>query len=126
METPKLGHHVEICIDVNDIHETLAYYKKLGFEVYTGGPDKGWCTITDGIMYLALFKDNFIEKEFGVKVLFNYRGGNMNKIIPFLKNQQLNIEKADEKEDGIGDAIIKDPNDFKIYFDTHPVDEKVK
>ncbi|MHA1945999.1 MAG: hypothetical protein ACW97W_07850 [Candidatus Hodarchaeales archaeon] len=41
----------------------------MGFKIYTGGPDKGWCTVTDGIVYLALFPDNFIEKEFGIPVL---------------------------------------------------------
>ena len=47
-ELPKLGHHLEICFSVDNLEKSVAYYQKIGFNVYTGGDDKGWCSMTDG------------------------------------------------------------------------------
>jgi predicted lactoylglutathione lyase len=124
-DIPSLGHHFEICFSVDNLQESIAFYKKLGFKIYTGGPDKGWCTITDGIIYLALFADKFIEKEFGIPVLFNYRGGNIKKIVDYLKTQGIEFSKEKIKEKGTGDAIFTDPNGRVFYFDTADFEERI-
>ena len=122
---PKFGHHFEICFSVDDLAESISFYQKIGFEIYTGGPDKGWCTVTDGIVYLALFADKFIEKEFGIPVLFNYRGGNTRKIVKYLKEKWINFSKEKVREDGTGDAIMKDINGRVFYFDTSPEEDRI-
>ncbi|MFX0212079.1 MAG: hypothetical protein ACFFDT_39265 [Candidatus Hodarchaeota archaeon] len=124
-EIPKLGHHFEICFSVDNLQESIEFYKKLGFKIYTGGPDKGWCTITDGIIYLALFSDKFIEKEFGIPVLFNYRGGNVKKIVESLKAQGIEFSKENLKENGSGSAIFTDINGRVFFFDTSPDEERI-
>ncbi len=124
-EIPQLGHHFEICISVDSLQESIDFYKKLGFKIYTGGPNKGWCTITDGIIYLALFPDKFIEKEFGAPVLFNYRGGNIEKITDYLKTQGISLSKENRKEHGIGSAIFTDINGRVFYFDTSNDEERI-
>ena len=121
----KLGHHFEICFSVDNIERSIEYYSKLGFKIYTGGPEKGWCTITDGIIYLELFKDNFIENEFGVSVLFNYRGGNIEKIVNHLKTKGIDFSKERILEKGTGDAIFTDINGHVFYFDTSPDEERI-
>ena len=123
--TPKLGHHFEICFSVDDLDESVKYYQEMGFKIYTGGPDKGWCTVTDGIVYLALFPDNFIEKEFGIPVLFNYRGGNTGKIVDYLKEKGMKFTKENVREDGTGDAIMKDINGRIFYFDTSLEEDRI-
>ena len=123
--TPKLGHYFEICFSVDDLSESIKYYQEMGFKTYTGGPDKGWCTVTDGIVYLALFPDNFIEKEFGIPVLFNYRGGNTGKIVDYLKEKGMKFTKENVREDGTGDAIMKDINGRIFYFDTSPEEDRI-
>jgi catechol 2,3-dioxygenase-like lactoylglutathione lyase family enzyme len=123
--TPKLGHHIEICFSVEDLDKSVNFYQKMGFKIYTGGPNKGWCTVTDGIIYLALFPDKFIEKEFGIPVLFNYRGGNIGKIVKFLREKGMKFTKENVKENGIGDAIMKDINGRIFYFDTSPEEERI-
>lgn len=92
-EIPRLGHHFEICINVGNLQDSVEFYSKLGFKIYTRGPDKGSCTLTDGLIYLALFPNNFIQKEFGIPVLFNYRGGNVEKIVGCLKSQGITFSK---------------------------------
>lgn len=123
--TPRLGHHFEICFSVKDMEKSVEYYKKLGFTIYTGGIDKGWCTMTDGIVYFALFKDNFIEQEFGVPILFNYRGGNTKKITEALEKQGIEFYKNTAKEDGTGDALFRDINNHVFYIDTAPDEERI-
>lgn len=122
---PRLGHHFEICLSVDNLQESIEFYKKLGFRLYTEGPDKGWCTITDGIIYLALFPDKFIEKEFGIPVLFNYRGGNVKKIVGYLKTQGIKFSKENIKENGTGDAIFTDLNGRIFNFDTSAKEERI-
>ncbi|MHA2075820.1 MAG: hypothetical protein ACW97X_14460 [Candidatus Hodarchaeales archaeon] len=122
---PQLGHHFEICISVDNLQESIDFYKKLGFRIYTGGPNKVWCTLTDGIIYLALFSDKFIEKEFGIPVLFNYRGGNIKKVIEYLKTQGISFSKENIKENGTGNAIFTDINGQVFYLDTSPDEERI-
>ena len=124
-EVPQLGHHFEICISVDNLQESIDFYNKLGFQIYTGGPNKGWCTITDGIIYLALFPDKFIEKEFGIPVLFNYRGGNIKRITENLKTQGISFSKENIKENGTGNAIFTDINGRVFYFDTSIDEERI-
>ncbi|MFW9917141.1 MAG: hypothetical protein ACFFGZ_16160 [Candidatus Thorarchaeota archaeon] len=124
-EIPRLGHHFEICIDVENLPDSIEFYGKLGFEIYTGGPDKAWCTVTDGLIYLALFPDNFIQKEFGIPVLFNYRGGNVEKIVEYLKAQGITFSKETLMENGLGSAIFTDINRRVFYFDTSEDEERI-
>ncbi|RMG28752.1 MAG: hypothetical protein D6732_18365 [Methanobacteriota archaeon] len=126
MDKPlKLGHHLEICFSVENMEKTIEFYKKLGMKIYSGGPDKGWCTMTDGTAYFALFPQGFIEKEFGVKILFNFRGGNITKLIAYLKNRGIKFQKENPREDGTGDAIFTDPEGNKFYLDTVDFEERI-
>ena len=124
-KVPRLGHHFELCFSVKDMGETVEFYKKLGFKIYSGGVDKGWCTITDGVIYFALFEDKFIEKDFGVKFLFNYRGGNIKKIFKALKVQGIEPYDRKENEDGTGEGKFKDNNGNVIYIDTVAEEERI-
>jgi len=121
----RFGHHFEICFSVKNLHQSIDYYLNLGFKIYSGGKDEGWCTVTDGMIYLAMFPDNFIEKEFGVPVLFNYRGGNIQEIVTFLKNQGIKFSKERILKKGTGDAIFTDINGQVFYFDTSPEEERI-
>ncbi|MHA2503801.1 MAG: VOC family protein [Candidatus Kariarchaeaceae archaeon] len=127
MEAPRLGHHFEICIDVDDMEESIEFYSNLGFTIYTGGADKGWCTLTDGLVYFALFSGGFIKHEFGVPVLFNYRGGNTPRINAHLEKMGVEFLKREENVEGpgTGDTIILDPNGYKFYFDTTKDEDRV-
>ena len=124
-EITRLGHHFEICFSVDSLPESIAFYQKLGFKIYTGGSDKGWCTLTDGIVFLALFPDEFIEKEFGIPVLFNYRGGNVHKIVDYLKTQGIEFSKESTQTNGTGNAIFTDPNGRVFFFDTAEDEERI-
>ncbi|WP_455464874.1 hypothetical protein [Candidatus Hodarchaeum mangrovi] len=121
----RFGHHFEICFSVKNLQESIDYYINLGFKIYTGGKNKGWCTVTDGMIYLAMFPDNFIEKEFGIPVLFNYRGGNIQKIVAFLKKRGIKFSKERILEKRTGEAIFTDINGQVFYLDTSPKEERI-
>ncbi|MHA1977605.1 MAG: hypothetical protein ACW98I_11930 [Candidatus Hodarchaeales archaeon] len=125
LKTQRLGHHFEICFSVANIQDSISFYKKLGFKIYTGGADQDWCTLTDGMIYLALFSDNFIEKEFGIPVLFNYRGGNIEKVVTHLKEQEIIFSRENIKKNGLGDAVFTDPNGRVFYLDTVEEEERI-
>ncbi|MFX0207877.1 MAG: hypothetical protein ACFFDT_17950, partial [Candidatus Hodarchaeota archaeon] len=82
-------------------------------------------TLTDGIIYLALFPDKFIEREFGVPVLFNYRGGNVQKIVDYLKAQKVEFSKENVQPDGTGSALFTDLNGRVIFLDTVKDEERI-
>ena len=121
----KLGHHLEICFSVKNMTESIEFYSRLGFKIYTGGSDKGWCTMTREGVYIAMFPDKFIDKEFNVPILLNFRGGNLSKIVPQLENQGIKFTKQNVKGDGTGDAIFVDPDGIKFYIDTSLNEERV-
>lgn len=121
----KLGHHLEICFSVDSLSQAIEYYLQLGFVIYSGGTDKGWCTLTDGITYFALFPNNFIENEFGVKTLLNYRGGNILKITSALQQQGIALEKVTANMDGTGSALFTDIAGNRVFVDTGPDEERI-
>ncbi len=81
--------------------------------------------MTDGLAYFAIFPNGILEKEFGVKVLFNYRGGNIKKIIGHLKEKGIQFENENPKEDGTGGAIFSDTDGNKFFLDTVDFEERV-
>ena len=124
-EVPKLGHHLEICFSVDNLGEAIDYYASLGFKVYSGGKDKGWCTVTDGLAYFSLFPDNFIEREFGVKMTLNYRGGNVTNIAEKLKEMGIKLENDKSRDDGTGNFIFEDIAGNRIFIDTAPDEDRI-
>lgn len=125
MDIPKLGHHFELCFSVDDLKKSVEHYQKLGFEIYTGGVDKEWCTVTDGKVYFGLFPNNFIENDFGEKLVFNYRGGNIKNIVGKLEEEGVEFYKKNVKDDGTGSALFRDINGNVIFLDTAPDEERI-
>ena len=125
MALPQLGHHFEICISVDNLAETVSFYQKLGFEIYTGGKKQEWCTVTDGKVYLAFFpKDgNAVDIKQGVG--FNYRGGNVKNIVAALKLQGIKFTHEKFKSDGTGSAKFFDNNGNLIFLDTAEDEERI-
>ena len=121
----QFGHHFEICFSVKNFHESIDFYLNLGFKIYSGGKDKGWCTVIDGMIYFAMFPDDFIDKEFGVPVLFNYRGGNIQRIVTFLKTRGIKFTKERILKEETGEAIFTDINGQVLYLDTSPEEERI-
>ena len=57
--------------------------------------------------------------------VFNYRGGNIEKITDYLKTQGISLSKENRKEHGIGSAIFTDINGRVFYFDTSNDEERI-
>lgn len=122
-EKPTIG-FFELCFDVEDLEKSLEFYEKLGFKVVKGAIEYGTCGISNGDIQFTLFTENYIEQEFGVKFIFNFRGGNVEENFKRLKNQGVVFEKNPTTwEDGSIDAKLRDPDGNLIYLDTHPSEQ---
>lgn len=122
-DRPKIG-LFELCFDVADLEKSLKFYEKLGFKKIKGALEYGTCGITNGDVRFTLFTENYIENEFGVKFLFNFRGGNVKENYENLKDKGLIFEQNPKHwEDGSIDAKLKDSDGNLIYLDTHPTEQ---
>ncbi|MBN2379375.1 VOC family protein [candidate division WOR-3 bacterium] len=116
-EEMKLG-RFEYCLNVKDVHESLAFYKKLGFEEVGGSIEENWVIIKHGNCTLGLYQGH-IEVN-----LLNFRGGDIYEIAEYLKSQGLELVKdAFTEKDGSAAAEILDPDGNCIYFNTFPGEE---
>ncbi|MBD3287027.1 VOC family protein [candidate division WOR-3 bacterium] len=108
----------EYCLNVKDVHRSLDFYKKLGFEQVGGNIDENWVIIEHGNCILGLYQGH-------IKVnLLNFRGGDVYAIAEHLKSKDLELVKdAFTEEDGSAAAEIRDPDGNCIYFNTFPGEE---
>lgn len=121
---PKLG-KFELCFDVPDLELAVNFYKKLGFSPMKGAIEYGTISLSNGDIQFTMFAENYIKNEFGVTHLFNFRGGDMNKIYEFLKLKSITFEMNPRSwEDGTVDAKLRGPAGNLIYFDTTPAERE--
>jgi len=72
-------------------------------------------------VHLTLFKNGFVQKDFNVPFLMNFRGGNVPANVDVLHSRGITFEKDLRRVKEIyGDALIQDPNGHKIYLDADP------
>jgi len=125
MTIPHLGHHLEICFSVSNLVASIEYYRQLGFRIYTGGPDESYCSMKAQSVYISLFENEFIEKEFGNPFILNFRGGNIVKLHNYLKKFDLDFHYENIRADGTGNLLFHDPDGVPIFLDTSPDEERI-
>lgn len=115
-----------ISLSVKDIHASLAFYSKLGFEVFHGDPAQGWAILKNGDHVIGLFQGMFE----GNIMTFN-PGWNQNaeaqetftdvrEIQHHLKSQGVSfVTEADENGTGPASFMINDPDGNSILIDQH-------
>lgn len=110
-----------LCFDVKDMGKALEFYRQLRFSIETGGIEEGGCQVTNGNVRLTFFSNGFIQKEFGVSHLFNFRGGDVRTNFENLKKLGISFtQDLKIHEDGSIDAKFEDLDGNVIYLDTHP------
>ncbi|MBN2157250.1 MAG: VOC family protein [Candidatus Lokiarchaeota archaeon] len=121
MNKPKLG-NFELCFDVENLEESVAFYKKLGFQIIKGAIEYGTVCMSNGDIRFTMFIENAIQEQFGTKFLLNFRGGDVQKNYEYLTKEGIKFEQSPKiYEDGVSiDAKLRDPNGNLIYLDTHP------
>lgn len=112
--------YLDLCLKVENIEKSLAFYKVLGFRESVGSIEDGFLYISNGIATIGLFE------KYIAKTLLNFRGGDVYKIEEELEKHGFSMkEKAVKEDDGSDSAYIEDPDGNLIYFNTCQNDIKV-
>jgi predicted enzyme related to lactoylglutathione lyase len=110
-----------LCFDVEDMNKAFEFYKTIGFWKIGGGEESGYLTISNGGVRFTLFKEGYIQKEFGISHLFNFRGGDVEKNFEELKSKEIEFtQDIGTWKDGSVDARFNDLDGNVFYLDTHP------
>ena len=107
------------CLNVQDLHRSIDFYQKLGFQIIEDHRDQNWAVLQHNNMALCLFQGH-IEQN-----LINFRGGDIQEIAGQIESQGLSLTKpAAEEADGSWSAELTDPDGNLIYFNTDPEERK--
>ncbi len=121
----KLG-AFSVSLSVKDIHESLAFYEKLGFEYKGGNIDQNWIVLKNGTSVIGLFQGMFEGNmmtfnpgwDQDAQLLDEFE--DVRAIQKKLKNEGIQLDKeADETTSGIEHIFLKDPDGNVILIDQH-------
>jgi catechol 2,3-dioxygenase-like lactoylglutathione lyase family enzyme len=115
---PVLGDST-ICLSVDDIAKSAAFYEGLGMRRSEGDLGEGWLVFTNDAP--RSFRIGLFSKEHIAEHMINFRGGNVFEIADRLKGEGLELESGPETEsDGSDGLMLRDPDNNLIYFNTAP------
>jgi lactoylglutathione lyase len=115
-----------VSLSVKDIHQSKAFYEKLGFEVFGGNIEQRWLIMKNNKTLIGLFQGMFE----GNMLTFNPGWDQNAQVLPAYDDvrsiqqalQQKGIEPvATTDPNGTGPAhiVVKDPDGNTILIDQH-------
>jgi catechol 2,3-dioxygenase-like lactoylglutathione lyase family enzyme len=108
-----------LSLTVKDIHASLAFYRKLGFDLYDDHRNQNWAILKNGNTVIGLFQGMF-EKN-----LLTFVPTDVRAIQKQLKVNGLTLEaEADESTTGPAYLTLTDPDGNPIMFDQHDPEYK--
>ena len=115
-----------LSLTVKDLQASLAFYEKLGFEVFGGDAQQGWLILQNDTATLGLFQGMF-ERN-----LLTFNPGwdrSARKLPQFTDVRELQrqlvqagitpVQPAEEASQGPGSFVIVDPDGNPILIDQH-------
>lgn len=114
---------LDVCLTVKDVRVSRDFYEKLGFRRVEGTDDEGWAVVVNGESRLGLYEPQHGDVENGFTL--NFRGGNIGELVAAIQAEGLSLEgEPKPREDGSGSANLRDPDGYKIFFDSSPGETK--
>ncbi len=115
-----------ISLSVKDIHESLAFYEKLGFTHKGGNLDQNWIVLKNGNAVVGLFQGMFEGNWLTFNPGWNQKAENLEEFMDVrniqkhLKENGIRLDKeADETTEGPEHIMLKDPDGNTILIDQH-------
>ena len=109
---------LDVCMRVDDVQATRAFYEGLGFRRVEGDDSEGWAVVINGDSRLGLFEASFMDDD---AFSLNFRGGSMSANVAELKSQGYKFESDPVvKPDGSGSAKLRDPDGNLVFLDCAP------
>lgn len=121
----KLGNFC-VCLNVNDIHKSKAFYENLGFEAVSGDITQNWIVMKNDRCKIGLFQEMFDKNvltfnpgwDENAKKLDSFE--DVRELQRQLKAKGVELQtEADETTTGPAYIILADPDGNPIYIDQH-------
>jgi catechol 2,3-dioxygenase-like lactoylglutathione lyase family enzyme len=121
----KLG-AFSVSLSVKDIHASVAFYQKLGFESFAGVIDNNWIIMKNGDTVIGLFQGMFPNNILTFNPGWNQSAENLEqfedirRIQKELEGQGMEfITKVKEDTSGPASFMVVDPDGNTILVDQH-------
>jgi len=115
-----------VCLAVKDIHASLEFYKKLGFEQRSGDLDQNWVVLKNGPAVIGLFQGMFDRNVLTFVPGWDQDGKetahftDIREIQKQLRTSGIALStEADESSTGPASFTVEDPDGNPIYFDQY-------
>lgn len=115
-----------VSLSVADIHQSKAFYEKLGFKEFGGDVTQNWLIMKNGQSVIGLFQDMFEGNiltfnpgwDQDAQPLENF--ADVREIQKHLKAQGISLaDEADEETTGPASLMLVDPDGNSILIDQH-------
>jgi len=115
-----------VSLAVKDLDASIAFYGKLGFEVFHGSPAHSWAILRNGETVIGLFQGMFEKNILTFNPGWDQSAGNLESFSDIrvlqrvLREQGLSfVTEADESTTGPASFMIIDPDGNSILVDQH-------
>ena len=106
---------LDVCLRVNDVGNSEAFYEKLGFQRAEGNPEEGWSVVSDGQARIGLFEAQYMDSDFSL----NFRDGDILSIVSELSGKGITLDKPLRGSPDKGySATLRDPDGYVIFLDS--------
>jgi lactoylglutathione lyase len=115
-----------VSLNVKDIHQSKAFYEKLGFQAFGGNIDQNWIIMKNDQVVIGLFQGMFEKNLLTFNPGWNNNAENLDgftdvrELQKELKEKDINIiQTADESTEGPAFITLEDPDGNPILIDQH-------
>ncbi|WP_102029134.1 VOC family protein [Salirhabdus sp. Marseille-P4669] len=121
----KLG-AFSVSLSVKDIHQSKAFYEKLGFKTLSGDINQNWLIMKNEQTVIGLFQGMFEKNILTFNPGWNSNAENLEEFTDVreiqkeLKEKGVTlIQEADESTEGPAHITLEDPDGNQILMDQH-------
>jgi len=114
-----------LSLNVVDIHQSLAFYKALGFVELGGDIDNHWIILKQGAHVIGLFQGMFEDNILTFNPGYDQNGNTLQSfedirsIYKKISAKGIVVDSKIETKEGPASFMIEDPDGNKILFDQH-------
>lgn len=115
-----------VSLSVGDLQASLAFYRKLGFDLLTGDPAQNWVILRNGAATIGLFQGMFERNTLTFNPGWDSNGRPLAEFTDVRELQRrlkaAGIEPAtaaDESTTGPAFVVVTDPDGNPILLDQH-------
>ncbi len=110
------GTFFEISVQTIDYDATVAFWKKMGFEIIYGEEKGDWVTMADDFIKIGFYRKGTVQHEFRSPAI-TYFEPDMKNRIQLLKQLRVDIAKElGDCKNGPVDAILETPAGYNIFL----------